>query len=215
MALCAATRVAASVKIYLEGCGKRYRRQWVFKELNACLEAPGAYAVLGRNGAGKSTLLRMLAGMQLPSAGKVRYELEGKELAREQVFSQLSFCAPGIELVEELTLAEAIAFHFSYKKPLPGVLPADIPKILGLEGAAHKPLTDFSSGMKQRVKTGLALFADTPLVLLDEPCSNLDEAGVAQYREWVAEYRRNRLLVVGSNDPREYAFCEEEIVLTP
>ena len=156
----------------------------------------------------------MLAGMQLPTAGRVKYEREGKEIARENLFRQLSFCAPGIELVEELTLTEILHFHFSYKPVVPGISLAGIPEILGLEGAAHKPLTDFSSGMKQRVKIGLALFADTPLVLLDEPCSNLDESGVGQYQSWIAAYRRDRLIVVGSNDPREYAFCDQEIVLT-
>jgi ABC-type multidrug transport system ATPase subunit len=202
------------VKIYLKACGKRYRRQWVFKELSGTLESPQAYAVLGRNGAGKSTLLRMLAGMQLPTVGKLRYEIGGKEVAREDLFRHISFCAPGIELVEELTLAEMLSFHFSYKSVLPGLTLGGIPEILGLESAVHKPLSDFSSGMKQRVKIGLALFADTPLVLLDEPCSNLDESGVGQYQAWIAQYRRDRLLIVGSNDPREYAFCEQEIVLT-
>ena len=202
------------MKIYLEDCAKRYRRQWVFKELSGTLESPQAYAVLGRNGAGKSTLLRIFAGMQLPTAGKMRFEIGGKEILRENLFRHLSFCAPGIELVEELTLTEILSFHFSYKAVLPGLNLAGIPQILGLESAAHKPLSDFSSGMKQRVKIGLALFANTPLVLLDEPCSNLDESGVGQYQSWIAEYRRDRLIMVGSNDPREYAFCEQEIVLT-
>ncbi len=202
------------MKIYLEDCAKRYRRQWVFRELSGSLESPQAYAVLGRNGAGKSTLLRLLAGMQLPTAGRLKWEIAGKEIPREDLFRHLSFCAPGMELVEELTLTEILHFHFSYKAVLPGITLAGIPEILGLENAAHKPLSDFSSGMKQRVKIGLALFADTPLVLLDEPCSNLDESGVGQYQSWIAEYRRDRLIVVGSNDPREYDFCGQEIVLT-
>ena len=202
------------MKIYLEDCAKRYRRQWVFKNLSGTLAAPQAYAVLGRNGAGKSTLLRMLGGMQLPTGGKLRYEIGGKEILREDLFRYLSFCAPGIELIEELTLTEILRFHFSYKGVLEGLSLEEIPHLLGLQEAAHKPLSDFSSGMKQRVKIGLALFANTPLVLLDEPCSNLDESGVGQYQQWVTAYRRNRLIVVGSNDPREYHFCEAEMVLT-
>jgi ABC-type multidrug transport system ATPase subunit len=67
--------------------------------------------------------------------------------------------------------------------------------------------------MKQRVKLAQAIFADSPVLLLDEPCTNLDQQGVAQYREWMEQYAANRMVIVASNDPREYFFCKEQIVL--
>lgn len=213
MALCAATRVA-SVKISLEGLGKRYKKQWVFRKLALHLSAPQKVAVLGHNGSGKSTLLRTLAGIQMPSEGRVLWEISGNPIPKESIYKHLSFCAPGIELVEELTLAETLAFHFKFKPLQAGLSLKEIPQILGLEKARHKPLADFSSGMKQRVKLALTLFADTPLVLLDEPCTNLDDAGIAQYLGWVEKYCGEKLVLVASNDPREYPFCTTQLPLT-
>ena len=201
------------MKIFLEEVGKKYRKQWVLRGLNAQLEQPQSWVILGRNGSGKSTLLRILAGIQKPSSGIIRTSISGKPLAQEGLFRHLSYCAPGVELIEELTLQEALAFHFRFK-PLDARLRLrDLPEMLGLEKARDKPLEAFSSGMKQRVKLACTLFADLPLVLLDEPCTNLDDAGVQQYRDWVGSFRKEKLLIVASNDPREYDFCTEKLEL--
>ena len=65
--------------------------------------------------------------------------------------------------------------------------------------------------MKQRVKLAQAIFSDVPVVLLDEPCTNLDEDGIALYRTLINDYCRKRLLIVSSNDIHEYDFCDERI----
>ncbi len=198
------------MKITLEHISKRFQRHWIFKDINYSFSTPQAYALLGSNGSGKSTLLRIIAGMQSPSLGKLQYS-NGSPIAPEAIFDYISFCAPGMEIVEELTLREFFDFHFSFKKPLPGFTIDKIIDLTGLKDAEHKPIGDYSSGMKQRVKLAQAIFADTPVLLLDEPCTNLDQQGVEQYREWMEEYGQNRLVIVASNDPREYFFCREQI----
>jgi ABC-type multidrug transport system ATPase subunit len=65
--------------------------------------------------------------------------------------------------------------------------------------------------MKQRVKLAQAVFSDTPIVLLDEPCTNLDEEGIALYHQLIKDYCIGRLLIVSSNDKQEYEFCENRI----
>jgi ABC-type multidrug transport system ATPase subunit len=116
-----------------------------------------------------------------------------------------------MDIVEELTLKEFLAFHFSFKKIIPGMSVDDIISLAGLGSASDKALTDFSSGMKQRVKLAQAIFSDTPALLLDEPCTNLDDEGVSQYRSWIAAHGKNRLVIVASNDTREYSFCQERL----
>src|ERR1700722_16534213 len=99
------------MKVTLEHIGKRFQRHWIFKDINHSFTGPGAYAVLGQNGSGKSTLLRVLAGMQAPSLGKLFFfKDDQKALSPEDIFSCISFCAPGMELVEELTLREFFDF---------------------------------------------------------------------------------------------------------
>ena len=200
------------MNIVLEQVGKRFQRHRVFKDITYSFEAPGKYALLGPNGSGKSTLMRVLAGMQQPSVGKVIHKAaDGNVIQQNEVYQYVSFCAPGQELVEEFTLREFLLFHFSFKPLAKGITTEDILEITGLGPMANKPIYDYSSGMKQRVKLAQAIFADTPVLMLDEPCSNLDERGLNQYREWMEAYAANRLVVVASNDPREYYFCKEQL----
>lgn len=195
------------MRISLDQVGKRYQRHWVFRDLSAEYQEGGRYALLGRNGSGKSTLLRIVSGMQAASKGKIQYEHQGRKIEAQGLFRHVSFCAPGMELPEELNLKEFLEFHFSYKKILAGQSIASIIELTGLGRAANKPIEDYSSGMKQRVKLAQAIFSDTPLLMLDEPCTNLDEAGVNQYLEWIEKYTEGKTILVASNDPREYGFC--------
>lgn len=202
------------MKISLEHISKRFQRHWIFKDINYSFTGPGAYALLGPNGSGKSTLLRVVAGMQSASIGKVSYSTaNGIPLDAANIFPNISFTAPGQEIVEELTLHEFLEFHFSFKKPLQGLDIKSVIAITGLQSIENKPIGDYSSGMKQRVKLAQAIFSDTPVLLLDEPCSNLDQQGVEQYRSWIDEYSKDRLVIVASNDVREYFFCKDHIVI--
>lgn len=199
------------MKISLEQVGKRFQRHRIFKDISYTFSGPGAYALLGLNGSGKSTLLRIIAGMQNPSRGKVHYQVGDKAQPANGIFPYISYSAPGQEIVEEFTLREFLNFHFTFKKPLAGIKRNDIPAIMGMQDAADKQIADYSSGMKQRVKLAQAIFSDTPALLLDEPCTNLDQAGVEQYRDWIEAYGKNRLIIIASNDEREYYFCREHI----
>jgi ABC-type multidrug transport system ATPase subunit len=201
------------VVISLDHISKRFQRHWIFKEVSSTFTAPDSYAILGANGSGKSTLLRVIAGMQSPSLGKVTASHNGVDIAIQDLFTHISFCAPGMELVEELTLTEFLQFHFSFKPIVPDLTIEDIIELTGLKNAAHKPIADHSSGMKQRVKLAQAIFSDTPILLLDEPCTNLDQQGVDQYKEWMERYSTDRLVIVASNDPREYFFCTNSLLI--
>ncbi len=195
------------MKISLEGVGKRYARHWVFAGISHVFERGTRTAILGHNGSGKSTLLRIIAGMQSPSAGKVFWA----ESDADNVFRHIAYCAPGMDLPEELTLEEAMEFHFSYKPRLAGFSTRSLIEETGLNRAAKKPIAEYSSGMKQRVKLAQAFFSDTPILLLDEPCTNLDEAGVLQYQKWLSGYAAGRTVIIASNDAREYPDCDAVI----
>ncbi|MBS1773849.1 MAG: ABC transporter ATP-binding protein [Bacteroidetes bacterium] len=198
------------MKISLDNISKRFQRHWIFKDISYTFNGPNTYAILGPNGSGKSTFMRVIAGMQSASKGKVSYELSNN-VQPNKIFNHISFTAPGQEIVEEMTMKEFLEFHFSFKKPISGLSIASIIELTGLGNTALKPIGEYSSGMKQRVKLAQAIFSDTPILLLDEPCTNLDQAGVEQYREWIEKYTANRLVIVASNDVREYYFCKEHI----
>jgi len=193
-----------AVTILLEQVSKRYRNHWIFKGISYTFDAGKTYAILGANGSGKSTLLRIIAGMQHANKGKITYISGEKEITAEQIFSSVSFAAPGMDLIEEMTLAEFLNFHFTFKNLLKGHSISSIVDSLGMQSVKHKFLHEFSSGMKQRVKLAQAFFSDTPLLLLDEPCSNLDSQGVTLYQDWLDQYGTGRTTIIASNDEREY-----------
>lgn len=197
--------------ISLSDAGKRYNREWIFRHLDYFFESGQSYAITGPNGSGKSTLLQAIGGAIHINEGSITYQLKGKAVPTEHVFRQVAICAPYLEVIEEMTVMEFLEFHASLKSFLPGIDVKSIIDEVGLQAAAHKQIRYYSSGMKQRVKLAQCFFSDTPLLLLDEPCTNLDAPGIDLYYRLISEYGKNRLIVVSSNDETEYRFCEKKI----
>ncbi|HEV2354900.1 MAG TPA: ATP-binding cassette domain-containing protein, partial [Puia sp.] len=162
---------------------------------------------VGANGSGKSTLLQIIAGAIAATEGVVRYSA-GREIAPEHAYRQLSLSAPYLELIEEMTAMEFLRFHHAFKPFLASHSPSGILDTVGLATAAEKQIRFFSSGMKQRLKLAQAIYSDTSAILLDEPCTNLDAEGVALYQSIIRQNGNDRLVIVSSNDPQEYDFCE-------
>lgn len=193
--------------ISLENAGKRFRFDWIFRGLDHRFHSGERCAVLGPNGSGKSTLLKVLSGHLSLSKGQVQFQFEGKKVEPYAVYRHISYAAPYIELIEEFTLEEALKFHAGLKPLLPGFTAARLYELLALPRARAKEIRFFSSGMKQRVKLALAICSDTPVLLLDEPATNLDVQGVEWYKNLIAEHAADRLVVIASNDPHDAAFC--------
>jgi ABC-type multidrug transport system ATPase subunit len=201
-------------KITLENIGRRFNRDWIFRGVDYTFISGKIYAVLGPNGSGKSTLLQVLNGSLSPSAGKINYFFEDKPIDVDDVYRHLSLAAPYLELIEEFTLSEMIDFHFKFKSHSIGVDKKEIIELLALENSKNKLIKYFSSGMKQRLKLAIAFCSDTPMLMLDEPTSNLDAQGVEWYLNLVQKFAQNRLTIICSNQPHEYSFCDEELNIT-
>ncbi len=199
------------MNISLTKLGKRYNKEWIFRNLNFQFDNNKSYAITGPNGSGKSTLLQIISGSSMHSEGNVRFTEANNLIESEKIFRKISFCAPYLELVEEMTLNEFFNFHSKMKSWLPSLDTKQIIFLLHLEKSAHKQLRYFSSGMKQRVKLAQAIFSDVPIVLLDEPTTNLDEQGIVFYLSLIENHCKNRLLIISSNDKKEYEFCKETI----
>jgi len=205
------------MKIKLSNAGKRFNREWIFRRANVEFIAGNAYAITGPNGSGKSTLLQSIGGMLQLSEGTIeyiRYKPEDKRhkeqdaLPTEDAYKHISFCAPYLDVIEEMTLIEFLHFHNRFKSFITGFDAKEIIEALGLQTAANKQIRYYSSGMKQRVRLAQTIFFDTAIVLLDEPTTNLDDKGIAQYHSLINNYCKERLVIVCSNDPIEYSFCK-------
>ena len=199
------------MKITIDNAGKRFNFEWILQHVTITLQSGKSYAILGPNGSGKSTLLQMIAGIITPSSGSIEYSGNEKKIDEEEIFRHLSFAAPYMELIEEFTTEEMISFQTEFKPLLQGVSFRDVLKIAMLQKDASKQIRNFSSGMKQRLKVSLALLANVPAVLLDEPTTNLDLQGFEWYLDLLQKFSDSRLIIISSNLEREYSFCNERI----
>lgn len=199
------------MQITLNNIGKRYNREWIFRHFNYEFTIGNAYAITGANGSGKSTLLQVIAGATLHSEGSIflQSDRDGLTGKNEDLYKYISIAAPYLELIEEMTANEMLQFHLKFKSL--ANLNKEILQKVELEKAADKQIRYFSSGMKQRLKLALAFFCDTPILLLDEPTTNLDKEGIELYHFLINEYTKNKLVIVSSNDEQEYDFCKEVI----
>lgn len=199
------------MKITLQNIGRRFNRDWIFRNVDYEFVFGETYAILGPNGSGKSTLLSVLNGSLSPSIGTIAYSADGTTIEAAEVFNQLSLAAPYLELIEEFTLTEMIDFHFRFKARKGGIDNEGVINLLDMEASKNKMIKYFSSGMKQRLKLALAFCSDTPMLMLDEPTSNLDSQGVNWYLNLVEQFAANRLTVICSNQEHEYSFCKHRL----
>ncbi len=201
-----------SFQIQLNNIGKRFRYEWIFKSINHSFEKGQTYALLGPNGSGKSTLMKILSGHLTPSTGDIHFLNNNKKIIADEVYPFISYSAPYIEVIEEMTLTEIIDFHSKFKPLSSGLKTSEIITLLGFKNAADKEVRFFSSGMKQRLKLALSICSNTPILLLDEPTTNLDAQGVAWYRDLISRFSdKNRLVIVASNIEHDYDFCAEKL----
>ncbi|MBC6110104.1 ATP-binding cassette domain-containing protein [Pedobacter fastidiosus] len=198
------------MKIALNNVGRRFNKEWIFKNLSTEFVSGKSYAILGPNGSGKSTLLSVLTGSLTPSEGEITFA-DSKEIPVENIYQYISLAAPYLELIETFTLKEIIEFHFKFKNFAPGIDAKNLITLLGLEKSANKEIKYFSSGMKQRTKLALACCSDSPILFLDEPTSNLDVQGINWYQELIEKFTKEKLTIIGSNQIQEYEFCSEHI----
>jgi ABC-type multidrug transport system ATPase subunit len=202
------------VTITLNKAGKKFYREWIFRNLDLTLEHGSKLVLLGPNGSGKSTLLQILSGATGLTEGQIKFHSDGNEIAIDDVYQSISISAPYLELIEEFTLEEIIHFHFKFKKAKNNLSEAEVLRLSGLESKKDKVFKFFSSGMKQRIKLTLAILSDTSILLLDEPCSNLDSEVVKWYQEMIKEYAMDRTIIVASNNQKEeFGFCDRQLAI--
>ncbi len=203
------------MRIQVTAASKRFNTEWIFSNLNFSFTTGQHYALIGNNGSGKSTLLQIIAGYIGLTKGGIQWISTSNEtIDSTNIFQYISIATPYLELVEEFTALEQIIFHQQFKPLQNGLEPIELLEKIGLRNAAKKQIRNFSSGMKQRLKLALAIFDQAPILLLDEPCSNLDQEGIQTYHQLMQAYAMHKLIIVASNDPQEYQFCSQQLSLS-
>jgi ABC-type multidrug transport system ATPase subunit len=189
-----------------EDVGKKFGKNWIFRHLDFEIKKGETTAIVGKNGAGKSTLLQIIAGFLTPSSGFIT--IDG--LTTDDSKASINLIGPYTELIEEFTLRELLSFHSQFKKPSCSFEEMAESASLNL----HKPILDFSTGMKQRAKLLTCFFFEDDILFMDEPTSNLDEEGLNWWMSSIEKLKTERLILIASNQKEEIGICNKIIQLS-
>ncbi len=192
------------MRIIVKNLSKRFNREWIFKDFSYQFTSPNTYALVGPNGSGKSTLLQILWGQMLASQGTISYENDGVEIPNDQVYRHIAIATPYMDLIDEFTLTEMVKFHFKFKKTRSNLTIEEVVGLLELAPAKDKMISNFSSGMKQRLKLGLAFYSQADALFLDEPTTNLDRKSIEWYQRHREQLPDKTLVLIASNQEHEY-----------
>ncbi len=201
----------SGISITTQELGKRFNREWIFRNLTYNFTSGNTYAITGPNGSGKSTLLHVLWGQVPASTGTICYTQGDIEISVEQIHQHISIATPYMDLIDEFTLLEQLQFHFKLKKSRGNMSLETMLDRMNLEQAKDKYISNFSSGMRQRLKLALAFFTEANIIFLDEPGTNLDNQAFAWYLKELNTLPNASLTFIASNQPAEYP--EDSIVL--
>lgn len=187
----------------LEICGitKQYKDKCAVDKVSLTL-TPGVWGLLGANGAGKTTLMRMIAGIQRPTSGCVRYdgiEIDTLKEAYRDIFGYLPQefgFYPGFTVQDYLEYVAALKglTKVESKERIRALL-----KRVSLEKVKNKKISKLSGGMKRRVGIAQALLNEPEVLVLDEPTSGLDPGERVKFRNLLSEFAQDRIVLISTH----------------
>lgn len=207
-------RESGSIRLILKEISAAYSSRIVIAQLSLALEEGDTLVVSGANGSGKSTLLRLLCGLQRLHSGEIIYEHKGLAYLPSQASHLIGWVSPDLALYRELTALENLRFFAQVRGLRPS--DSDLSALLddvGLGGRDHDYVSSYSTGMQQRLRYAFALLHQPAVLLLDEPTVTLDERGSSTVARIIERQRKQGIVVIATNDPRELAWGDYVLTL--
>lgn len=199
------------INIFADSVTKRFGSNLLFKELTFSVTQGESFYITGANGAGKSTLLQILAGIQSPYSGTVKWTQNNVTINTEDYLKYSGFTSPLVNPYDMLTAVENMEFVSNHK-----IDEDKINKLLqkfNIYKERNRQIKLYSSGMKQRLKIINAIINNPTVIFFDEPGSNLDTRGKDILYSTIEELKPDKIIIIATNEPDEIKLCTKGIVL--
>lgn len=203
------------ITLTVRDVSKTFNRRIIFDNIAFSLSAGESLAITGKNGSGKSTLVKILCGVLSPTLGKIAYVVNGKILDVEQAKDKIGLVSPYLQLYDEFTGLENLEILSKIRANSVPISEraGEVLRLVGLWERKNDFLRTYSSGMKQRLKYAFAMLHRPPVLILDEPTSNLDAEGIDVVKNIVQEQQKTAILIVATNDKIEAEWCQRQMHL--
>ncbi len=191
---------------------KRFGKVAAVNDLSFELGESESIALWGSNGAGKTTLIRCVLGM-FPFKGNIT--IGGHDVRKRGKIARsfVGYVPQELAFHDDARLGSSILF-FAGLKRVDATAAANALHMVGLAGHENKRLRDLSGGMKQRLALAIALIADPPIIVLDEPTSNLDASGREEVVDTLIQLRdKGKTLVFASHRPDEVVSLANRVLV--
>ncbi len=211
------TETTTEVGLSIAGVSKRFGDVLAVDDISLDIRPGEFFTLLGPSGCGKTTLLRIIAGLELSDAGRIRIgteDITDLPATRRQVNTVFQSYA----LFPHLTIYENVAFGLRSRK-FPGdeidVRVREALEMLGLDGMGSRNPHQLSGGQKQRVALARALVNEPDVLLLDEPMSALDAKLRAQVQEELKRLHRKlgKTFILVTHDQAEALVCSDRLAV--
>lgn len=191
---------------------KKFGRVTAVSNVSFELADGASLALWGSNGAGKTTLIRCLLGV---CRFKGRATVGGIDVRRRGRHARAlaGYVPQELAFHDDVRLASAMGFFAGLRRATPATA-AQALAAVGLTGHERKRVRDLSGGMKQRLALAIALLSDPPLIVLDEPTSNLDAAGRGEVVHTLRALKQaGKTLIFASHRPDEVIALADRVLV--
>ncbi|MEC0348013.1 ABC transporter ATP-binding protein [Peribacillus frigoritolerans] len=198
--------------IEIKNLSKKIKKTSVLSDINLEFENGKIYGLFGRNGSGKTMLLRSIAGLIIPTNGKIL--VDGKELHNDISFPpNLGIIIENMELLPQFNAYKNLKILSKIKKTATDQDIEDAIERVGLSNVKDLKLKKYSLGMKQRLNIAQAIFEKPELLLLDEPTNAIDEKGVELINEILLEEKKRGCTIIIATHLKDdiNSICDEII----
>lgn len=203
-----------SINLQCKDLSKNYNGKIIFKNVSINLTEKSSLVINGRNGSGKSTLLKVISHLIRFDKGNIELNINGIKISKEKIYTKIGFLAPYISLYDELTGWENLAFFYDLKVERKDKKEEELKYLLekvGLFKRKNDLIRNYSSGMKQRLKLAFAIINNPPLLLMDEPRTNLDEEGISVVYNIAEEQKKRGVLILATNEKEDNELCDTRL----
>ncbi|MEG2194636.1 MAG: ATP-binding cassette domain-containing protein [Terrisporobacter sp.] len=173
---------------------KKYRKEFVLKDINMNIKKGDIYGLIGKNGAGKTTIMRILSGLSIANEGSIELFGEPESIVKSR--KRIGVLIESPAFFEEMDVYKNLEY-LRKLKGIPGKACIDEKlKLVGLENVKGKQIKDYSLGMKQKLGLAIALLGDPEILILDEPANGLDPVGIVKMRELLKKINEEKGITI-------------------